>query len=78
MNPFVHTALKLRSPAENLLLLVSRVSTDDVVCFFGAVGMCVTVDLILSVGVGFCGLSSTCCFGLSCGAGCAMTRCAMF
>ena len=63
MNPFVHTALKLRWPAEKLLLLVSRISTNDLV-FFGAVGMGVMVDLILSVGVGFSGPSSTCCFGL--------------
>ena len=33
-------------------------------CFLGAVGMGVMVHLILSVGVGFSGPSSTCCFGL--------------
>ena len=44
MNPFVHTALKLRWPAEKLLLLVSRISTNDLV-FFGAVGMGVMVGL---------------------------------
>ena len=63
MNPFVHTALKLRWPAENLFLLVSRISTNDLV-FFGALGMGVMVDFILSVGVGFSGPSSTRCFGL--------------
>ena len=31
MNPFVHTALKLRWPAENLFLLVSRINTNDLV-----------------------------------------------
>ena len=31
MNPFVHTALTLRWPAENLFLLVSRISTNDLV-----------------------------------------------
>ena len=63
MNPFVHTALKLRWPAENLFILVSRINANDLVVF-GAVGMGVMVDLILSVGVGFSGPSSTCWFGL--------------
>ena len=63
MNPVVHTALKLRWPAENIFLLVSRINTNDLV-FFGAVGTGVMVDLILSAGVGFSGPISTCCFGL--------------
>ena len=62
MNPFAHTALKLRWPAENLFLLVSRISTDDLVfwcSWHGCYGWS-----FLAVGVGFSELSSTCWFGL--------------
>ena len=56
MNPFVHTAWKLRWPAEKLLLLVARISTSDLV-FFGAVGMGVMVDMFYLLVLGLVGLA---------------------
>ena len=48
--------MKLRFPAENLFLLVPRISTDDFL-FFGAVGMSVMVDMLYQLVLGLVGLA---------------------
>ena len=48
--------MKLRLPAENIFLLVSRISTDDLV-FVGAVGMGVMVDMFYLLVLGLVGLA---------------------